>query len=274
MIVDCKGINLDLVPVEGGTFWMGAQRFSKNEPNFDFEANDNESPIHRVELSDYYIGKYPVTIGQYRKFIEATHYETDSKKNGGSFFWVGSGWEIKAGVDWRCDDNGKVRSLNEDSYPVVHVSWNDAVAFCLWLIKETGKHFRLPTEAEWEYAARGRGNNPQYRYSGSNNVDDVAWYINNNGICSCPVGEKMPNELGIYDMCGNVWEWCLDWFSIYNHDLQVAPICEDDESNNKIVRGGGWGADASSCRVSYRGRSIPCYNTFFIGFRVVCMSKN
>ena len=151
--------------------------------------------------------------------------------------------------------------------PVDCVSWNDVVNdFLPELNKLTGQTFSLPTEAQWEFAARGGNKSKGYKYSGSNNLDEVAWYKDNSNINTHPVGQKLPNELGIYDMSGNVWEWCSDWFENYSAEAQTDPTGPASGSN-RINRGGLYGSNARFCRVSFRSTSVPDVGDF-CGFRL------
>ncbi|MBR3766219.1 MAG: SUMF1/EgtB/PvdO family nonheme iron enzyme, partial [Muribaculaceae bacterium] len=139
--------------------------------------------------------------------------------------------------------------------------------------KITGKTFRLPTEAEWEYAARGGNKSKGYKYSGSNTIGDVAWYNSNSSAMTHQVGTKAPNELGLYDMSGNVWECCSDWHdeNYYSSSPSNNPTGPTSGSY-RVDRGGSWGNNARSCRVSYRDRSTPDYRDCYYGFRLVCSS--
>jgi formylglycine-generating enzyme required for sulfatase activity len=182
---------------------------------------DDEKPTHRVALTnDYYIGKYEVTQALWKAVMG----KNPSKSKG-------------------------------DNLPVDQVSWDDCQKFLSKLNRITGKTFRLPTEAEWEYAARGGNKSRGYRYSGSNNLSDVAWFMDNSGSETHAVGTKEANELGIYDMSGNVWEWCSDWY----HDdyFQIANKTNPsghDYGTERVVRGGSWFSNDVFCNVS--GRSI------------------
>ncbi len=195
-------------------------------------------------------------------------------------------------MNWRCDTKGNRRSDSEKLHPVIHVSWNDAVAFCNWLSEKEGLQkaysgsgssircdfnangYRLPTEAEWEYAARGGNTSKGYKYSGSNDLDAVGWYgaYNNDGNRTreegtSPVGKKQPNELGIYDMSGNVWEWCWDWKGEYSSSNQTDPRGPNSGSY-RVLRGGSWSLNPEYCRVAPRDFSDPAYRSINVGFRL------
>ena len=197
------------------------------------DVNDIEKPTHSVTLSDFYIGKYEVTQAQWKAIMGTTP----------SYF-------------------------KGDNLPVEQVSWNDIQEFIQKLNAQTGKKFRLPTEAEWEYAARGGNKSKGYKYSGSNNIDEVAWYYDNSSNTTHPVGQKTPNELGIYDMSGNVWEWCQDWYGDYSSEAQTNPTGPSSGSN-RVLRGGSWFNGARSCRVSYRYGGTPDRRSYDLGFRLV-----
>ena len=151
--------------------------------------------------------------------------------------------------------------------PVEQISWNDCQEFITKLNQLTGKNFRLPTEAEWEYAARGGNKSKGYKYSGSNSIGDVAWYINNNSSQTHVVKTKQANELGIYDMSGNVWEWCQDRYGSYSSSSQTNPTGPSSGST-RVFRGGSWYGSAKYCRVSYRLSSGPDYSIYFLGLRL------
>ncbi len=225
----------DMVYVEGGTFLMGAQKSSSSSANYDSGAYSDESPVHSVTLSSYYIGKYEVTQAL---------------------------WEAVMGEN---------PSYFEDTnLPVENVSWEDCQKFIKKLNALTGITFRLPTEAEWEYAARGGNKSKGYKYSGSNTIGDVAWYYDNSSSKTHQVGTKQANELGIYDMSGNVWEWCSDWYgsNYYSSSSQTNPTGPTSGSN-RVLRGGSWIINARSCRVSYRDGDTPSNRYNFYGFRLL-----
>ncbi len=192
-----------------------------------------EKPVHSVTLSDYYIGRCEVTQELWEAVMGSNPSEFKGAKN-----------------------------------PVESVSWNDCQNFIKKLNSLTGRTFRLPTEAEWEYAARGGNQSSHYKYSGSGNIDDVAWHYGTSGGSTHAVGTKSPNELGIYDMSGNVWEWCSDWYGFYSAGAQTNPQGPSSDSC-RVLRGGSWGNDARGCRVSNRNLSGPGNSNGHSGLRLV-----
>ena len=198
------------------------------------DAYSDEKPTHQVTLSSYYIGKTEVTQ------------------------------EL-----WQAVMGSNPSGFSGANLPVEKVSWEDCQIFIAILNELTGKYFRLPTEAEWEYAARGGSKSQGYKYSGSNTVDDVAWYPSNSSSKTHPVATKAPNELGIYDMSGNVLEWCSDWYSssYYSSSSQYNPTGPASGSR-RVYRGGSWGSSARLCRVSYRDYNGPSYRFYNLGLRL------
>ena len=221
-----SGVSFDMVYVEGGSFDMGATTEQGGD------AWDDEKPVHRVTLSDYYIGKCEVTQEL---------------------------WEAVMGSNpsW----------FKGAQNPVEFVSWEDCQRFIRRLNRLTGRTFRLPTDAEWEYAARGGNQSSHYKYSGSGNIGNVAWYDDNSGSSTHAVGTKSPNELGIYDMSGNVWEWCSDWYGGYSAGAQTNPQGPSSGSD-RVLRGGSWGYSARGCRVSDRSSRDPSDRSPNIGLRL------
>jgi formylglycine-generating enzyme required for sulfatase activity len=248
-----------MVRVPSGSFQMGDTASS---------GRDNERPVHTVTLSAFYIGKYEVTQALYKSIMR----DNPSKFKGGNL-------------------------------PVEQVSWYDAIEFCnklsemegltpyytinktdgsdvnntssydklKWLVTRntSANGYRLPTEAEWEYVAKGGNGSPgNYMYSGSNNIDSVAWYDGNSGSTSHAVGTKAPNDLGIYDMSGNVWEWCWDWYGNYSSGTQTDPTGMSSGSF-RVLRGGSWGHSAQFARFTYRDIGNPSYQYYNLGFRLV-----
>ena len=260
-----NGVTFKMVYVQGGTFTMGCTSEQGS-------CDDEEKPVHMVTVSGFWMGETEVTVGLFRTFINETGYRTDAEKEGWAWRWMQVDgewkWNKVDGLYWIHDKNGNARIGVEDNQPVLYVSWNDTKAFCEWLKKKTGKNFRMPTEAEWEYAARGGNKSRGYKYAGSNTIGDVAWYVNNSGGSTHPVKAKQANELGLYDMTGNVWEWCYDWMGNYGSSSQTNPTGSSSGSY-RVLRGGCWLNDAGSCRVSFRGCNDPGYRCFIIGFRLV-----
>lgn len=200
----------------------------------DIGGND-EKPVHNVTLSDFYIGKYEVTQRQWYSVMGT--YPSYFKN---------------------CDD-----------CPVEQVSWNDIQGFLSKLNSKTGKSYRLPTEAEWEYAARGGNKSQEYLFSGSNYIEDVAQYEGNNNKSTKSVGSKIPNELGIYDMSGNVWEWCSDW---YSESYYINSTLRNPKGPNfgtmRVMHGGSWLSSLTVCSVAIRSRDYPTNRGYNIGFRL------
>lgn len=233
----------------------------------------SKTGTQKVTLTkDFSIGKYQLTVVQFAAFIKDTNHKTDADKDGGSYIWTASAWEKKAGVNWQHDMTGNAHTKSTEHHPVIHVSWNDATAFCDWLSKKLTKKYRLPTEAEWEFAARGGTQSKGYEYSGSNNVDEVAWHYHNSENKTHPVGQKKANELGIHDMSGNVWEWCQDWYADYESTASVTNPTGATTGSDRVYRGGGWGSNPEGCRSADRGNSAPTNRGGSLGFRLAISS--
>ncbi|MEI6329596.1 MAG: SUMF1/EgtB/PvdO family nonheme iron enzyme [Pseudanabaena sp. ELA645] len=214
------------------------------------DKNDREKPIHRVNLREFLIGKCVVTQAQYQAVMGTNP-----------------------------------SNFKGDQNPVEQVSWHDAMEFCQKLSQKTGQQVRLLTEAEWEYAAKGGSQSKCYEYAGSNNLDEVAWYSNNAGSKTHPVGQKKANELGIYDMSGNVWEWCLDdWHDRYkgkpdhiqNNGHEPWGEMNLNKNNNRshLLRGGSWNSYAIGCRSAYRNGDFTTDRYYYFGFRVAASSSS
>jgi formylglycine-generating enzyme required for sulfatase activity len=283
-----KGTILDMVLVQGGTFQMG---------DIFGDGNSGETPVHTVTVSSFFMSKYEVTMGQFSQFVGESGYLTTAERMGGWLVWTGTAWERKFDASWK---NPYFTQAKQE--PVVMVSWNDAVVFCNWLshrekltpfykVSGTGvtenwsaDGYRLPTEAEWEYAARGGGR--VYKYSWGNggpegNVADEslkkafnAWPFAiwsgywDGYIYTAPVGSFQPNELGLYDMSGNVWEWCNDWYGSYAAGEQMDPK-GPPLGVTRLMHGGGWTDAPAALRDSYRGGRIPDGRGVNSGFRPV-----
>lgn len=197
------------------------------------DDDDDEKPVHQVTLSDYYIGETEVT----QELWTAVMGSNPSHFTGNM------------------------------QLPVETVSWDACQTFISRLNELTGETFRLPTEAQWEYAARGGNKSKGYTYSGSNEIDEVAWYDDNSDEMTYHVKTKAPNELGIYDMSGNVWEWCSDWYGSYSSAAQTDPT-GPATGYYRVMRGGSWVDDAMLCRVAIRGGSTPASAIVELGLRL------
>ncbi|MBP5545817.1 MAG: SUMF1/EgtB/PvdO family nonheme iron enzyme [Bacteroidales bacterium] len=242
LTVPVGDLKFRMVYVKGGTFNMGAQNTNPSAANYDPDAFDDESPVHSVTLDGYFIGETEVTQALWREVMGS-----EPDYNGG--------WTTEYG--------------RGDNYPAYRVSYEDVQEFIKRLSQRTGCTFRLPTEAEWEYAARGGNKSRGYKYSGSNTLRNVAWYGDDRDWRTHTVKGKQANELGLYDMSGNVHEWCQDWYGNYGSGSSRAPQGPSSGSR-RVIRGGSWAHIARSCRVSYRGNnSNPSYRDSSLGFRLV-----
>jgi formylglycine-generating enzyme len=239
----------DMVFVQGGTFQMGSN-----------DGESDEKPVHSVTLSDFHIGKYEITVAQYLQFC------TETNTNWPEWLEKGNSYHVETGTDAYYKNKGYTRK-GSDNLPIVGVSWNDVVAYTQWLSRKTSKKYRLPTEAEWEFAARGGNNSNSSKYSGSNSIENVAWYTSNSGGKTHPVGTKQANDLGIYDMSGNAWEWCSDWYGSYSSGAITNPKGASSGSS-RVLRGGSWLNFDDFCRVALRGNAEPVIRNSYIGFRV------
>ncbi|MFH1708628.1 MAG: formylglycine-generating enzyme family protein [Planctomycetota bacterium] len=235
-----------MVFVEGGTFDMGADQYER------------EKPVYKVSLKSFMIGKYEVTFAEYDAYCQVTGKAQPSDQNWG-----------------------------RGSRPAINVIWYDAVAFCNWLSAQEGldkcysingtdvtyntgaNGYRLPTEAEWEYAARGGNKNRGYTYSGSNDAGEVGWHDQNTGKTTQPAGGKKPNELGLFDMSGNVWEWCWDWYDdkYYCQSPRENPT-GPSLGQYRVLRGGGWYGVDGLLRCASRISVKPADSYYFVGFRL------
>ncbi len=248
---------LQFVEIPEGSFFMGDSNGQTNEPQ------------HAVYLSAFEISAHEVTVAQYSEFAEATGYVTETEKNGWSWtqgeLW-GREWSKGKDVNWRHDPFGKLRPASQMEHPVVHITWEDAMAYSQWA------GGRLPTEAEWEYAARA---GEQHQFAGSRDSHEVAWFKETSGGNTSPVGTKKPNAWGLFDMSGNVFEWCSDWWAdeYYLTSEIVNPECKT-RSNWKNRRGGSWVSDEYSQRVAYRNDLDYGASGYATGFRVVKDPEN
>lgn len=224
----------ELIKVTGGTFTMGDE-YGVGE--------EDELPTHQVTLSDFYISKTEVTVAQYRTYCDDTGYSMPEEPY----------------LGWNSND------------PIVMVSWNDAINYCEWLSEKLDKNISLPTEAQWEFSARGGSQSQGFKYAGDSSMANVGWYFgNSNTSDKAPtVATKKANELGLYDMSGNVWEWCRDW---YDEDYYASSPSNSPKGPNggssRVLRGGSRSWSEASCRVAARGFNIRSYRDYDLGFRV------
>jgi len=227
-----NGVSFDMVMVHDGSFTMGCTNIRNNNGN----NNSNERPNSIVTISSFYIGKFQVTQALWRAVM----------------------------------DSRNPSSMIGDRLPVHNVSWYEVQNFIKRLNDLTGLKFRLPTEAEWEYAARGGMRSFGYRFSGSNKLREVAWFSNNTmnkEVRMQPVGTKKANELGIHDMSGNVWEWVSDWFGEYTQESKLNPT-GPEEGSLRVNRGGSWSSTEHMCRITARGSTAPTLRYDNLGFRL------
>ncbi len=303
------GVKMEMVLIPSGEFKMGSGESAEDMVAF---FNDNghyvedrsscghdtrlkahefrhEYPQHRVRITrPFYLGTYHVTRGQFRRFVDDTGYKTDAEKGkirGADSPWTpGSeiqGFNFSKKYSWR-----SAGFEQTDEHPVVNVSWNDAVAFCKWLSRKEGQTYRLPTEAEWEYACRA-GTRTRY-YSGDDpdtlakvgNVADAtptgrSWVwtelikASDGYVFTSPVGKFKPNAFGLYDMHGNAWQWCADWYGekYYAQSRRNDPT-GPNSGEDRVLRGGSWKASPYVVRVASRWANTPDYGASDTGFRV------
>ena len=228
-----NGVTFKMMPVKGGTFMMGATTETDNY------ARPWESPVHEVTLSDYSIGVTEVTQELWRAVMGSN-------------------------PSWYTSTNGYE---NDFTRPVEKVSYDDCLSFISRLNRLTGRTFRLPTEAEWEFAARGGNRSQGYRYAGSDDVEEVAWHKGNSGDVPHSVGTKAPNELGLYDMSGNVDELTSDLYGLYSEVPQTNPTGAA-EGTNRVARGGSFNQAFRACRVSCRLEAVPVFQNMDRGLRL------
>jgi sulfatase modifying factor 1 len=221
----------EMITVDGGTFMMG---------DTEMEGNEYERPAHLVTLSTFKIAKTETTVAQWKKFCIETGRTMPKTQNLG---WI-------------------------DNHPIVNISWYDAVAYCDWLSEKMDANYRLPTEAEWEYAARGGKYSKGTKYSGGRSMEMVGWFEVNSDRQTQPVATKKPNELGLYDMSGNVWEWCKDLYGPYENVAQKNPKGANT-GNHRPIRGGGYLFSSRSCHVWSRIGFLPEKLDHGLGFRIV-----
>jgi formylglycine-generating enzyme len=293
-----NSIGMRLVLVPSGSFVMGNVHTPEEEakvmaPYHEFmQGLDSEYPCHRVEITrPFYLGAYHVTVGQFRRFVEASGYRTDAERGKG-----GSGHNAKTGMPafgrqftWRNTGFNQT-----DEHPAVNISWNDAVAFCRWLAEKEGNRYRLPTEAEWEYACRAgtttrysSGDDPEGLARVGNVADAALRFVysewrstiraNDHYLFTSPVGRFRPNAFGLYDMHGNAFQWCADWWvGNYYATCPVGdppgPAASDplvhEGGDSRVERGGSWNHGPLHARSVHRGAGSPGVPSYDLGFRV------
>ncbi|MFC1596728.1 formylglycine-generating enzyme family protein [Planctomycetota bacterium] len=274
-------VPLEMVLIPAGAFVMGDNR-----------GLDDEKPVHEVTITkSFYLGRYEVTIEQFRRFVEVTGYATDAERGTGfqgAFGWNPDRMQFKMNEKYSWRNTGFAQS---DAHPAVNVSWSDAMAFCKWLGRKEGTAYRLPTEAEWEYACRA-GTTTRYSHGNDSeglakvgNVADAtfeAQYPELKGLVKAsdgyaytsPAGSFLPNPFGLYDMHGNVWEWCADWYDPEHYaksptDNPGGPATGEE----RVYRGGGWFNCTRGCRSASRSAALPENRNLTLGFRVAVAAE-
>lgn len=269
----------NMIPIPGGVFKMGGV------------SHEDALPIHDIRLDSFFIGKYEVTISEFQYFIDKSNYITDAEKENFSIAIGEKGYFVKKMINFKYNAKGDSLIDRFDKYPVVYVTWNDANEYCKWLSKKTGKTYRLPTEAEWEYASGNGSKHTVYSWGnlgpvgkvGGNigdinlkkkfprlNTSDYFTNYNDNYLYSAPKGSFQPNSFGLYDMTGNVWEHCNDWYQkdYYTISPKINPQGPNTGSE-KVTRGGSWDNNPISTKVTYRSHLPVDVSTCNVGFRIV-----
>jgi sulfatase modifying factor 1 len=243
----------EMIFVKGDTFSMGSNRYP------------DEQPVHKVKVDDFFLAKFPVTNKEYLAFLK--DYGSDIVLDGPY-----EGQKMIGPHKWGLQPREGVWGVEEgfENHPVILVPWYGAVAYCSWLEQQTGEPYRLPSEAEWEYAAKGGIHHADFKFSGGAKLSEVGWVEENSHGETKPVGLKLPNDLGLYDMSGNVWEWCEDvWHENYCEAPDNGkPWLDGGDPTRRVERGGAWYYDGSDCRVSDRTKYVVDLMSFIIGFRV------
>jgi formylglycine-generating enzyme required for sulfatase activity len=263
-------ISGDMVYVKGGCFRMG---------DVFRDVPSSEKPVHEVCVDDFYMGAHEVTVEEFRRFVDETGYRTEAERQDGCHGWVGDGTEIKK-KDYSWRNTGYPQTERD---PVVCITWNDTYEYVKWLNEKVGGNYRLPTEAEWEYAARSGGQEHQYSWGDgepSGNIADESakkeltglkiWEGYSDGYSyTAPAGSFGPNDLGIYDMSGNVYEWVSDWQGddYYRRSPKHNPR-GPDKGKYKLMRGGAWDLEPETARTTSRYWNVPGARAVCMGFRL------
>jgi formylglycine-generating enzyme len=270
-IETATGIPFTMRHIASGAFAMGSNG-----------ADLNERPVHRVELSAYYVAETELTTAQYCIFLNDIANSLNISADGDTVRYLGKilfnlyCGSYKGGCnsyEEKIEYQNKRFSVKKgaENEPIVLVSWEGAMAYCLWLSRKSGRLYRLPTEAEWEFAARAKQNT---LFSGHAELDSVGWYATNTNRKIQQVRKKRPNDYGLYDMSGNVWEWCLDWYSL-DYTLHTASINPKGVETGifRVLRGGSWNLDETYSTASKRYGRRPMNCSSIAGFRLVCAKK-
>ena len=242
-----REILANMIEVPAGYFFMGAQKVDSASNNYDSFAQSDEGPVHEVRIStSFYINKYEITQREWKVIMKGEDVV--------SSMWANTyGWG--------------------DDFPAYYLSYDDVTSFISKLNTLTGLEFRLPTEAEWEYSARGAHKSCNTIYSGGTDPNRVAWHKENSIDKVHEVGQLCPNEIRLYDMSGNVWEWCADEYAPYSSQSQTDPLCDNGDGHKHVLRGGAWSYYPSYCRVSSRDCFSSFERSFSNGARLVLTCK-
>jgi formylglycine-generating enzyme required for sulfatase activity len=279
-IAEVKAMMPKMVNIEGGSFPMGSE-----------EGEYDEKPNGSVSILNFGLSKYEITVAEFEIFVKSMppEYKTEAEKSGFSYI-LKDGVSVKVkNINWRYDAFGKIIPVEHYNRPVVHISWHDAIEYCQWLNDLTDYHFRLPLEAEWEYAAGNGirhtkyswGNVIPYGEKAGNLADEDSKALlplskkfdgYSDGSASCaPVGSFNPNTFGLYDMTGNVWEWCNDYYDYTYYKTRPSSASTPKGpliGSGRVIRGGSWTSDPYSSRTTFRNRNDPESTNYYTGFRV------
>ncbi len=277
--VRTNSVGMKLVRVPAGEFLMGssqeeadrvlARMKEKKITSWYPDSPASEAPPRRTRITRaFYLAAHETTLGQFGAFVEATGYRTEAERDGKGADGKADGrWATRPGFNWREMGYGRA-----DDVPVVNVTWDDARAFCVWLSEKESRSYRLPTEAEWEYACRA-GTSTRFYWGDDESLrDEYAWTgANSGGGGPRPVGTRTPNAWGLYDMLGNVYEYCSDYFKAKPYDpAQFVDPLGPPLGTERVVRGTSWGTDPMHARCAFRGGAAPGHRNRRDGFRVAC----